>query len=255
MMAHEDSRTEATKPMDTVRGQDHRAVVPRKAAIGMEPTQEPKDVRALVVQPHTLVRRGMVEMLDAAEGLQVIAHSGSAAEAVRLAGDFQPDVVIVDADLPDEDGNDVVRAIREQLHEGKILVMAERATQSRVERTLGDGADGFTLKAIGVEEFLDTVTRVARGEVVLHPEAAAALARSFSAMNRGNRSAGAPPLTPRQREIVELLVMGLQNKQIARRLGIGVETVKTHISRIIERLGVSSRTEVVVVALRDGLVA
>jgi DNA-binding NarL/FixJ family response regulator len=89
---------------------------------------------------------------------------------------------------------------------------------------------------------------------MLHSAAAAALARSFSALANGGPQ-GTAVLTPRQREIIELLVLGMQNKQIARRLGIGVETVKTHISRILDRLGVSSRTEAVVVALRDGLVA
>lgn len=212
-------------------------------------------IRVLVIQPHTLVRQGMVGILDASEGIQVVAHTGAAQEGLRLAADFRPDVVVMDADMPEGEGISLVGALKEATDGGHVLVVAEKAGQGLVERSLGDGADGFTLKDVTVGEFVEAVQRVALGELHLHPTATAALARSFSAMQGGNRPAGEPALTQRQREIIELLVQGLQNKQIARRLGIGVETVKTHISRILERLGVSSRTEAVVVALRDGLVA
>ncbi len=214
------------------------------------PTQT---VEVLVIQPHTLMRQGMVGMLQSSDNLDVVANTGSLDEGVRLAQNLQPDVVVVDIDVPEPDGARTVSTLKQQLQGGRVLVIAERAGQAQVERALAAGADGYTLKATSLTEFVDAVRTISEGELVLHPAVAATLARNFSSLANGNR-AGAT-LTPRQREIVELMVQGLQNKQIARRLDIGVETVKTHISRILDRLGVSSRTEAVVIALRDGLVA
>lgn len=213
-----------------------------------------KTVEVLVIQPHMLMRQGMVGMLQSSDNLDVVADTGSLDEGIRLAQQLQPDVVVVDIDVPEPDGARTVTTLKQQLQGGRVLVIAERAGQAQVERALAAGADGYTLKATSLTEFVDTVRSVSGGELVLHPAVASTLARSFSSLSNGNRS-GSAILTPRQREIVELMVQGLQNKQIARRLDIGVETVKTHISRILDRLGVSSRTEAVVIALRDGLVA
>src|SRR5581483_6682631 len=113
------------------------------------------------------------------------------------------------------------------------------------------GADGYTLKDISVQELASTIQRLAGGDTVLHPDAASSLARRFSSNGKGK----AVPLTPRQREILRLIAAGLENKQIARRLGTGVHTVKTHVSRVLNKLGASSRTDAVVLALRARLIS
>jgi DNA-binding NarL/FixJ family response regulator len=214
------------------------------------------NVRVVVIQPQTLVRQGLVGMLDAAEGVQVVAHAGTVAEGARLVHDFRPDVVLLDIDLPDHDSLGAVATVKAAAADSRVLVMSERATEAQVQQVFTESASGYTMKGITVAEFVDAVVRVAEGDLVLHPAATAILARSFSHATRGtNGHSKQAGLTPRQREIVSLLAQGLGNKQIARRLDIGVETVKTHISRILDRLGVTSRTEAVVVALRDGLVA
>lgn len=208
-------------------------------------------LRVVVIQPHSLLRQGMISMLEASEDLQVVAHTGSAPEGMRFARDLGPDIVIVDLDTDEEEADRLIATLKGTLNGLRVLAMAERATPGQVERALGEGADGYTLKGVTTQEFAASVRQVASGQLSLHPAAAAILARSFTdpARIKGGDASG---LTPRQREIIQMLALGLQNKQIARRLGIGVETVKTHISRILERLGASSRTEAVVVALRDG---
>jgi DNA-binding NarL/FixJ family response regulator len=128
--------------------------------------------------------------------------------------------------------------------------MADDVSHSQIERALEAGADGYTLKDIGTQELEQAIGRLAAGDTVLHPEAASALAQRFTA--NGSRSV---PLTPRQREILRLIASGLENKQIARKLGIGVHTVKTHVSRVLHKLGAQSRTEAVVLALRDRLIS
>jgi DNA-binding NarL/FixJ family response regulator len=119
------------------------------------------DVRVIVIQPHTLMRQGMVGILDAASDLQVVAHTGSLEEGIRMARDYQPDVVLVDVDVPEPDGVRVVAGLKPVLEGGRVLVMAERATEAQVERALGEGADGYTVKGVSVNELLETVRKVA----------------------------------------------------------------------------------------------
>lgn len=215
------------------------------------PEDVPAPTRVLLVQPHSLVRQGMLRVLEGLEGFEVVAHTGSTDEGLKLAGDLRPDVVIVDADLPEQSAVDLCSAVKPLLGGGRVLLVAEEAAPSHVERALSAGADGYLLKEVTVEEFAEAIRLVASGEVAIHPAAASALASGYAAAARGQRM---PELTPRQREILELLAEGLGNKQIARRLGIGTHTVKTHVSRILHKLDVTTRTEAVVVAMKDRLI-
>jgi NarL family two-component system response regulator LiaR len=207
-------------------------------------------LRVVVVLKHTLPRLGLVRLLEGIDGTRVVAHAGTAAEGARLATEFGSDIVIVDAQLADEDNMEIVERLKEQ-GATHVLLVADDVAQTQVERALEAGADGYTLKDISVQELASTLRRLAGGDTVLHPDAASSLARRFSSNGKGKSI----PLTPRQREILRLIAAGLENKQIARRLGIGVHTVKTHVSRVLNKLGASSRTEAVVVALRDRLIS
>jgi NarL family two-component system response regulator LiaR len=208
------------------------------------------DLRVVVVLKHMLPRLGLVRLLEGIEGTRVVAHAGTAAEGARLATEFGSDIVLVDAQLADEDNMEIVERLK-QHGATHVLLVADDVAQTQVERALEAGADGYTLKDISVQELASTLRRLADGDTVLHPDAASSLARRFAANGKGK----SVPLTPRQREILRLIAAGLENKQIARRLGIGVHTVKTHVSRVLSKLGASSRTEAVVVALRDRLIS
>jgi DNA-binding NarL/FixJ family response regulator len=207
-------------------------------------------LRIVVVLKHTLPRLGLVRLLEGIDGTRVVAHAGTAAEGARLATEFGSDIVLVDAQLAEEDDMAIVQRLKEQ-GATHVLLVADEVAQTQVERALEAGADGYTLKDITVQELVVTLRRLAAGDTVLHPDAASSLARRFSSNGKGK----SVPLTPRQREILRLIAAGLENKQIARRLGIGVHTVKTHVSRVLNKLGASSRTEAVVVALRDRLIS
>jgi two-component system NarL family response regulator len=209
-------------------------------------------VRVLVIHPGRLLRQALVQTLNAQSDIEVVAHAESADEAMRLAPDLAADLAILDADVVGEQGTSLIADLKTDGRCARVLLVADGVSPAQVERSMSAGADGFTLKAISLDEFSDTVRRVAGGEVVLHPAIASVIVESQSAFARGERQAG-PVLTDRQQEIVRLLALGLPNKQIARRLDIGVETVKTHISKILAKLGVSSRTEAVLVAMREGV--
>jgi DNA-binding NarL/FixJ family response regulator len=195
------------------------------------------------------MRQGLVSLFDSTEDLRVVAHTASIDEAVRLVHDFRPDIVIVDADAVAASGGAGI----EQLRGTPVLVLAEDVTFGRVELALRAGVRGYTLTSVSFTELLDAVRQVAEGRVALHPEAASAVA--MSAVGRGASGDGRLALTPRQSQILTLMAGGLQNKQIARQLGIGSQTVKTHVSRILQRLDTMSRTEAVALAMREGLVA
>lgn len=207
-------------------------------------------VRVVLVAPHALPRLGLVRLLEGIEGTTVVAHTGTAQDGSRLAQEFTPDVVLVDAEMADEDGMAIVQNIKSTVG-SRVLLMADYAAHAQIERALEAGADGYVLKDISVQELTSAVFRLMDGDTVLHPEAASALARRYSV---GNRSRTVP-LTPRQREILRLIAAGLENKQIARKLGIGVHTVKTHVSRVLHKLGASSRTEAVVLAMKERLIS
>jgi NarL family two-component system response regulator LiaR len=209
------------------------------------------DVRVVVVVKHMLPRLGLVRLLEGLDGTRVVAHAGTAAEGGKLAAEFGSDVVLVDAQVADEDNMQIVEILKQRSDDCRVLLVADEVAQTQVERALEAGADGYTLKDISVQELASTIRRLADGDTVLHPDAASSLARRFSSNGKGK----SVPLTPRQREILRLIAAGLENKQIARRLGIGVHTVKTHVSRVLNKLGASSRTEAVVVALRDRLIS
>ena len=208
-------------------------------------------LRVVVVLKHTLPRLGLVRLLEGIDGTRVVAHAGTADEGARLATEFSADIVLVDAQVADEDNMAIVERLKENVGTARVLLVADDVAQTQVERALEAGADGYTVKDISVQELALTIRRLAGGDTVLHPDAASSLARRFAANGKGK----SVPLTPRQREILRLIAAGLENKQIARRLGIGVHTVKTHVSRVLTKLGASSRTEAVVVALRDRLIS
>ncbi len=205
----------------------------------------------VVVAPFALPRLGLVRLMESIQGVEVVAHCGDVADALKISEELHPDVALIDAELAVDDEMTLIVALKSAVPLARIVMLADRASSTQVERALESGADAFTLKDITLTELESTIRRVVAGDTVLHPDAASVIARRLAA----NGKEKAHSLTPRQREILRLLAMGLENKQIARRLGIGVHTVKTHVSRVLSKLDASSRTEAVVVAMRDRLIS
>jgi NarL family two-component system response regulator LiaR len=220
-------------------------------AYGHQVTSNGHHVRLVLITPHELPRLGLVRLVESMRGIEVVAHAGATVDGIRLANQHRPDVVLLDAELAADEGMRVIDSLKTRAADSKVLLLAERAACMQIESALEAGADGYTLKDITVEELESAVRRTASGDTVLHPDAAAAIARRLASNGKDKAST----LTARQREILRLLSLGLENKQIARRLGIGVHTVKTHVSRVLAKLGATSRTEAVVLALRDRLIS
>jgi DNA-binding NarL/FixJ family response regulator len=192
-------------------------------------------VRVLVVDDHAMVRRGLAQLLSAADGIEVVGEAANGREAVDRAQSQEVDVVLMDLQMPEMDGVSATREIvaRER---AQVLVLTSFSDTDRIVDALDAGAVGYMLKDAEPDDLVEAVRSVARGDSPLHPRVARQLLTA-----RAARPAG-PSLTAREREVLELVRLGLANKQVARRLGISERTVKAHLTSIFGAIGVRDRT-------------
>ena len=191
-------------------------------------------IRVLITDDHPLARAGLEHLLGALDDITVVGAAGSGAEAVRLAGEHEPDVVLMDLEMPDMDGIETTEALRARQPGAAVVVLTSFSDRERILAALDAGAVGYLLKDADPEELARAIRAAARGEAPLHPLAARELL---------DRHRAGPQLTDRESEILALVAQGLPNKLIARRLAISERTVKGHLTRVFERIGVTDRTQ------------
>ena len=192
-------------------------------------------VQVLVVDDHAMVRKGLVALLSAAEGLDVVGEAANGREAVVQAEALAPDVVLMDLQMPGMDGVSATREIT-ALGPAQVLVLTSFSDAERIVDALDAGAVGYMLKDAEPDDLIEAVRSVARGDSPLHPRVARQLLTA-----RARPPAG-PSLTARERQVLELVRDGLANKQIARRLEISERTVKAHLTSVFSAIGVADRT-------------
>ena len=204
-------------------------------------------IRVLIAEDHGVVRAGLAQLLSGPEDLEVVGVASGGREAVELARTRRPDVVLMDLSMPDMDGIAATRAIGADVPEARVVVLTSFSDRTRVRDALDAGAIGYLLKDAEPDELYRGVRAAARGESPLAPKAAQALI-SARATRRPDVE-----LTDRERDVLALLAEGRANKVIARRLGISEKTVKNHVTRILQALGVSDRTQAALWAQRHGI--
>jgi len=204
-------------------------------------------IRVILADDHPVVRSGIRAELDGADGIEVVGEASSGDEAIRLVEELRPDVLVSDVVMPGMDGVEVARLLREKHPELRILAPSAYDENAFVFGLLSAGAMGYVLKEEALDTIVEAIRAASRGESWLSPRVAAKV------MKRGIGTEEVP-LTERELEVLRLMAKGLSNKGIASELFISERTVKFHISNILSKLGVFSRTEAVLYAIRRGWV-
>jgi DNA-binding NarL/FixJ family response regulator len=205
-------------------------------------------IRILIADDHSVVRQGLRMFLSLDGELEVVGEAADGAEAVRLAHELKPDIVLMDVLMPVMDGITATNEIRQQLPDTEVIALTSVLEDASVVGAIKAGAIGYLLKDTQSDELRRMIKAAAAGQVQLSPQAAARLVREVRAPDSPEA------LTERETDVLRLIAQGKANKEIAAALTIGEKTVKTHVSNILMKLGVQSRTQAALYAAQIGLV-
>jgi NarL family two-component system response regulator LiaR len=208
-----------------------------------------KPIRVMLVDDHTMVRRGLATFLKVFDDLELAGEAESGEAAIRLCAEVLPDVILMDMVMPEMDGATATRAIRRKFPQVQVIALTSFKEGDLVKNALEAGAIGYLLKDVSADDLVRAIRSAHAGRATLSPEAAQSLVETSNL----------PPapgldLTEREREVLTLMIEGLNNTQIAGRLTVSPSTIKSHVSNILAKLGVASRTEAVTLALRNRIV-
>jgi DNA-binding NarL/FixJ family response regulator len=210
-------------------------------------------IRVLVADDHAAIRAGLTMILDGAPDIEVVAEAEDGAAAVRKASALRPDVVLMDVRMPGTDGLEATRQVIEA-GTAQVIVLTTFDMDEYVYGAMRAGAAGFLLKSVDAGRLVESVRLVAAGDGVIEPSVTRRLMATFAASPAPVTPPGLDELTQREHEVLVCLGEGLSNQQIARRLGVGEATVKTHVSRVLTKLDLRSRVQAAVLAKDAGLV-
>jgi DNA-binding NarL/FixJ family response regulator len=210
--------------------------------------------RVLVADDNELLRAGLVTVLESDPDIEVVAQASDGRDAVRLASSLRPDVVLMDVEMPGGDGITATRAITDAAGAPRVLVLTMFDLDDYVAEALRAGASGFLIKTTPPDQLVEAVRSCARGETTLGPTVVSRLVESFVSGSTRAEVPGLADLTGRELEVLRAMADGRSNAEVARELYLAETTVKTHVARILTKLGVRDRVQAVVLAHRAGIV-
>lgn len=211
-------------------------------------------IRVLLVDDHQMVRQGLIFFLSTQPGITVVGEAGSGEEAVRLAGTLVPDVILMDLVLPGMSGIDAIAAIHAAHPAIDILALSSFIDDTKVRQAIQAGAAGYLMKDVDPVELADAIHATRRGEIYLHPKAARQLAEALRPAHGERQEPAVEILSEREVQVLALVAHGHSNQVIADRLNVTLKTVKAHVSSILLKLGLESRVQAALYALRHRVV-
>jgi DNA-binding NarL/FixJ family response regulator len=206
-------------------------------------------IRVLIVDDHAVVREGLRTFLELQEGLEVVGEASDGDVAVPLAEELRPDVILMDLVMPKLDGVGAMRELRRRVPGARVIVLTSFLDDDRLMPAIRAGAAGYLLKNVQPQELARAIRLADAGETLIDPAVAA---RLVEAVADGSTEEPDHQLTPREQEVLDLIARGFSNKRIALDLGVAEKTVKTHVSHVLAKLGVSDRTQAALYAARVG---
>jgi two-component system, NarL family, response regulator LiaR len=207
-------------------------------------------IRVMLVDDHTMVRRGLATFLLVFDDMELVGEADNGLQAIQLAAKLLPDVILMDMVMPGMDGAAATRAIRQQFPQMQVIVLTSFKEGELIKNALDAGAIGYLLKDVSADELARAIRAAHSGRATLSSEAAQALIETAN-----QTPAPGLDLTDREREVLQLMIEGLNNTQIAGKLIVSPSTIKSHVSNILSKLGVASRTEAVTLALRNHIIS
>jgi len=211
-----------------------------------------EQIQIVVVDDHPVLRDGLSAVLSTQPDFRVIGEAENGVEAVEIIVELQPDVVMLDLEMPEMDGVETLKRLREHNPDIRVIVFTAFDTDERILAAVQAGAQGYLLKGAPRDQIFEAVRVVHSGDSLLQPVVASKLLRQMSQTSESTDALGS--VTPRESEVLNLLALGLQNKEIAGQLGISERTVKFHVGSILSKLNAGNRTEAVTIALQRGLI-
>lgn len=210
-----------------------------------------RPIKVLLVDDHEMVRIGLSAVLSTEEDLEVVGEAASGADAIRLAREYGPDVILMDLVMEGMDGVETTRRIMEMMPDCKVIVLTSYVDDDKLYPVIEAGAFSYLLKTSRASEIADAIRAAARGQSVLEPQVAAKMMNRLRQPKR--QAAVHEELTEREMEVLRLIAQGKSNQEIADELFIGVKTVKFHVTNLLAKLGLEDRTQAAIYALKNGL--
>jgi len=214
-----------------------------------------KPARIVIADDHELARAGLRAMLTDQRGFELVGEASNGQEALLLCRRLQPDLALIDVRMPGMDGLSTCRAIKQECPATSVILVTMYANPEYLFEALKAGAAGYVLKDVSQRELISAVQKVLHGESILNQELVARLLQRLASETQSREDLPAGRLSPREREVLQLLTKGQTNREIARKLTVSVSTVKIHVEHILAKLGVSDRTQAAVRAIEMGLVS
>lgn len=206
-------------------------------------------IRVVVADDHALIREGLAKLLELEDDIEVLGEAGDGQGAINLARRYQPDVILMDINMPGTDGITATRVIKREMPHTRIIALTVYEDEQVVEMVKA-GVSAYILKDVAAQELISTIRRVMEGNVFIHPRVASRVVKELTSERKSYDSR----LTRREKDVLELVVKGNSNKEIAGLLYISEKTVKNHLTNIFRKLSVKDRTQAAVYALKNGLV-